>query len=323
MKRLLFLLLISNALWAQQTGSFHHDYLFNDANFNQLQRRFAYYIPSDLDSNLNHPVIIGLPGCGSSVTGFRNNLQGVADSLNALLVVVDAGGNWINDEFNGKELKLIEYAFDSIKNYGKVDELAVYLTGFSCNGREALKIVLEQETSVPFAGVIPYAGAFNNTNFNPSSFSRSAVSPVCLCMGTSDFFYTSLLFYGMLVDSLDARNANYKEVLMPGVGHTTIHAGFDDAMLECFEFLKNNTTIGHNDELKHEGLELMRYGANEYELRVESADQNRMELYSLSGELICKKAFVQKVGFQLHQPGIYVLSVLNSSGKIQQLKVLR
>lgn len=323
MKKVLFLLFVSHALWAQQWGAFHRDYLFDDANFNQLQRRFAYYIPSDLDSNLNHPLIIGLPGCGSSVTGFRNDLQAVADSLNALVVVVDAGGDWINDQFNGEEVKLIEYAFDSIKSYAQVDEQAVYLTGFSCNGREALKIVLEQETTVPFAGVIPYAGAFNNPNFNPSSFGRSAVSPVCLCMGTSDFFYTSQVFYGMLIDSLDARNAKYKEVLMPGVGHTTNHAGFDDAMLECFEFLKNNTTIGLNEKLKVKALELMRHGLNEYELKVESASQNRLELYSLSGEKICSKAFVQKVDFQIDQPGIYVLSVVSPSGKVQQLKVLR
>lgn len=322
MLRLCILLFISSVSFAQVTGAFHQDHTFNNSDFTNLNRRFSFYIPQTYQANQAHVLIMALPGCGNASNDFRDDLRNIADSLNAIVACLDAGGDAITDEFNGREVKLLEYLYDSVQNHYNINTEAVYLTGFSCNGREAMRVVLEELTSVPFAGVLPYAGAFNTPNFNPPSFNRSHISPICLCMGTLDYFYTQVPHYHDLIDSLQARQAKFHEILMPNVRHTTAHPRFDEFMLDCFNYLEDNTTIGIEEESSETvNFEYASLGNLKVEVYSKHQDPAFIQVISLEGKVILEEHFSQKLSIRLPQKGIYILKMNDSESRYAHYKI--
>ncbi|WP_421751594.1 hypothetical protein [Croceimicrobium sp.] len=322
MMRLCLFLLLSSMAFAQSTGSFHQDHTFNSSDFSNLNRRFSFYVPATYQASQNHTLILALPGCGVAPNDFRDDLRTIADSLDAIVACLDAGGNAITDEYGGREVKLLEYLYDSVQAHYTIDPNAVYLTGFSCNGREAMRVVLEELTTVPFAGVIPYSGAFNHPNFNPPSFARSQVSPVCLCMGTRDYFYTQLPYYHDLIDSLQARQAQFHEILMPNVGHTTLHPRFDEYMLDCFEYLSNTTSIGLKEDSSQEApFQYRRQGEKEVWVYSNSPGKARAKILSLDGKTLFDVLFQDEQSFSLPQKGIYILQLSNTQGQQYEVKL--
>lgn len=323
MKKLLLYLFLLNSglLLSQQTGVFQKDYTFNNSPFNGADRRFSFYVPSDYNPSQSYPLILGLHACGSQSNAFRNRLRPIADSLDAIVACPDANGDAINNEFNGREVELLEYIYDSASTWYNIDDQQIYLTGFSCNGREALYIALEQHTSIPIAGVLPYAGAFNSPAIDASSFGRTSVTPACFCMGDQDIFYTQMSFYQWVLDSMSAQSANYHDILMPGVGHTTAHAGFTSYMLDCFEFLSNNTTISLAESTATNNFEISRTGPLTIEIQTSLAGPVTYEVLDISGKLLNSEEFRENTSVMLSNPGIYILVLTAPNGKIESLKI--
>lgn len=323
MKKIILLLLMVSSwgLSAQQTGLFHKDYSFSQSPFNGDSRRFSFYVPASYDSTKSYPLIIGLHACGSNSNAFRSALRRTADSLDAIIACPDANGDAINNEYGGQEIKLIEYLYDSVSTWYSINPLQVYLSGFSCNGREALFIALEGQTDIPFAGVLPYAGAFNNGSFSGMSFENTRITPACFCMGDQDFFYTSLPFYQSVLDSMSNRNAIYKDILMPGVGHTTNHANFTRDILDCFRFLQTNTTIGLNEISKNNLFQFEVQANNLLILKTDYSKSVDCNVFDGSGRFILSKKFNQQTQFRLPQKGIYLIQLIDEEGHPETLKI--
>jgi len=303
---------------AQQTGIFQKNFSFNQSPFNGETRRFSFYVPSDYSNTNSYPLIIGLHACGSNDLAFRNDLIATADSLDAILICPSGNGDAINNEYGGQELQLVEFAYDTAAAWYNVRPGEIYLTGFSCNGLEALYIVLENKTKVPFAGVIPYAGAFNSANFSGKSFGNTRITPACFCMGDQDPFY-SIPFYQSVLDSMAARNAIYKDYLMPGVGHTTNHPGFTQYMLDCFDFLKSNTTVGLFEDAAPSFYNLERNG-NRLIIHLKN-NKARYSIYSLGGQLIASADFEKSTALSLPGKGIYLLHIRDDKGQVSHQKI--
>ena len=323
MKKLLTLLLFYSA-WlgqSQPTGTFHRDFSLSQSPFNGDSRRFSFYVPSTYDHSKQHPLIIGLHGCGSTSNHFRNTLRRIADSLDAVVACPDGNSDALTNEYGGKEVELLEILYDTVNSWYNIDVGQVYLTGFSCNGREALSIVLEQKTNVPFAGVLPYAGAFNSPNFNPSSFGRTYVTPACFCMGDQDFFYTQMNFYQQMLDSMNQRMAVYHEIIMPGVPHTTNHPNYTRYMLQCFRYLKQNTTIGLSES---KNSKLFNWSIKQGNLLHIEALQNGWidcRVSNILGQQVAQRKFNNSTVIPLTPNAVYVVSMIHQNGESKTIKV--
>lgn len=313
----LLFVMLGLQLQAQQLGVFSESHVFNDAPFNGLTRNVAFSVPTNYNPTQTYPLIFGLHACGSNENIFRDALSTLADSLNAIVVCPNSGTTSFSDEYGGREMEILDILYDRLVIRYAINPLEIYLTGFSCNGREAIPIVLEEKTNVPFAGVIAYAPAINSTNISGSFFYRTQVTPICLCMGNNDFFYTQQPFYSFYIDSLNARSAVYKENIMPGVGHTTAHPRFTEFMLDCFDFISRQSTIGIEENSIQEHFYTLTKGpSSTLELTSSSNQKLKYSLFSIDGKLIEQGELEsgQKAVLTADKSGVYFLGLSDSGG---------
>lgn len=319
--------MLTTGLFGQKTGVFGETFLFNDAPFNGISRSVAFSVPSDYNASKNYTLIIGLHGCGNSEINFRNALSTIADSLNAIVMCPNSGLSSINDEFNGREVEILNSIYDTLNRRYNIDTKNIYLTGFSCNGREAIPIVLEKKTNIPFAGVIAYAPAINSPNINGTSYHQTAVSPLCICMGDQDFFYTQQPFYFSFIDSLNSRSATYKENIMPFVGHSTNHPKFNEFMLDCFDYVSAQTTIGTSlIQSPKEFYSLHRISDSQFRLISKSTSPINFALINLEGRMIKEGQILEKnedVIIEIKKNNLSVLQIMNVEGAFSNEKIMR
>jgi len=243
-KIILFILLlsVSNLLHAQKTGSFDTLLTLQGAPFNgSVSRTFSYYVPPSYNPANGYKLIVGLNGIGTGTSsGFRDEIQNLSDSLNAIIVCPDGGADKKhNSEFGGAEINIINYAIDTTTCWYSIDTNQIYLTGFSWGGGTTLKYGLDKIYN--FKGIIP----FNAYNWLTTlSYNYASDMITCICVGTSDGNYSTIL---QVANNLQSAGATYFLNEMPGIGHTTNFPAFEAEMMECFNFIDSSspdTSVG-------------------------------------------------------------------------------
>ncbi len=244
--------LFSNSIFAQETGSFQVSHQFDEADFNTT-RNLYFFVPDDYDAAEAYKIIVGFRGGPHSNAGqFRDQLQPLSDSLNAIILCPEN-----NVEFNnGTEddvKQLYSYSLEYARSIYNIDNDFIYITGLSYGGRHTIISALDTDAGpieLPIRGIIPFAPGVNSENV--ADYANSMLFPVCTCIGSLDnsFMNIATTLHSNLVSN--GGDAFLNEI--PGVGHSTAFVTFPDEMMECFRFIEDqyedvntaNTDIENN-----------------------------------------------------------------------------
>ena len=173
-------------------GSFETTIIFNGEPSN-----IAYYVPLDYDPEISYKLIVGLHYCTgvpSAYMSYRNLLEDLSNSLNAILMCPDCHNGGY--PYNIPDVSIIPNSIDSTIAIYNINEEYIYLTGGSCNGRTTLKNGLEYIYN--FRGIIPFNPYIPSI---PSGYyDYDSDMPTCICSGTFDPSYdNTVIVYESLI----------------------------------------------------------------------------------------------------------------------------
>lgn len=229
-------LFISFTAFSQQTGVFFETIQYNGAN-----RRLHYYVPQNYNANNQYKLVVGLHGCagGTEAIGWRDALQFLGDSINAVIVCPEG----LMNGFMGEELNLIAMAMDTTRKMYSIDSTNIFLTGFSCNGFTTAYMGTRFDTR--FRGIIPFNAALLEDDFASDLFNYSNSVSTCVCVGSAD---PALGLNFRLYDSLRIHKSKAYYNELPGIGHTYMFNGFENEMMECFRFFGDDIVASAEDD---------------------------------------------------------------------------
>jgi hypothetical protein len=219
----LLCLVIYSGAFAQKTGVFSTSIIYGGK-----KHTIAYSVPESYDQSKKYPMVIGMHGCGQAATIFRNAIKGFATYYNAIVMCPDNFGNEIS------EFGLIKNSIDSAKALYNIDTTMVFLTGFSCNGSETIRLGLSY--NYKFKGIMPWdpytqgIGNFSNYDVN---------MPIVIAAGNIDpSFNMDLTLY----DSLKIHGSRVHLIVVPGVAHE-MPSSLLSIMLKCYQYLVDSDNI--------------------------------------------------------------------------------
>ena len=238
MKKPLFFLsvIITCSVYAQQTGSFTMNTTFTKSDY-MFNRDLYFYVPTTYDLFKPYPLIVGFRGGPHTNAGqFRDELQPLSDSLNAIIVCPE---NIAHFNTNEDQVKLLyKYTLDTVTSIYNIHEDSIYLTGLSFGGRHAVIVAMDTNAGpIPdLRGVIPFAAGTNSENI-PDYGVINEFAPACVCIGLNDannFITISNTLHN------DIQNNGGESILneVPGVGHTTAFSSFPAEWMECYNFVE-------------------------------------------------------------------------------------
>ena len=117
---LLFCFVLSLNVMGQDTGAFSLSISFDEPDYS-LTNELAFYVPTDYDSTLDYPLIVGFRG--GPHTGpddLRNQLQPLSDSLGAIIMCPESVSLWQNNQEELVKL-LFQYAVDTTAALYSID----------------------------------------------------------------------------------------------------------------------------------------------------------------------------------------------------------
>ncbi len=293
--------LFSLSIFAQDVGSFETTIEFNNRN-----HTLSFHVPEDYDSNNEYPLFVALHGCNGNSTAFRNNLVRFS-SFNDIIVVCP---DFFGGQMSGGNRQLILDAINETVDMGySIDDAAVYLTGFSCNGQETYKHGWSE--IYPFAGIIPFNAWIPNLN---ASYNIPTEMPTCVCIGTNDGSYANnIALYNDYSDNGGVALLNE----MPGIGHQWDFQGRDTELLECYNWIKSLEVTSTNDleGVKFDFEVFPNPSMDGYFLvQNEKNLQLSIEIINTAGHQIFKSESHEsliKIGTSTPEKGVYFVKVLD------------
>jgi predicted esterase len=214
---------INLKLSAQKTGVFSTSIMYGGK-----KHTIAYSVPVSYDQAKKHPMIVGLHGCGGAATDIRNGIKGFSIYHDAVVMCPDNFGNEIS------EFGLIKNAIDSAISLYNIDTTMIFLTGFSCNASEAIRLGLNH--NYKFKGIMPWdpytQGISNFNNYDVDM-------PIVIAAGNIDPSFNMDL---KLYDSLKVHGSKINLVVAPGVAHE-LPSSLLTYMLRSYQFLVDSGNI--------------------------------------------------------------------------------
>ena len=241
MKKILptFLLFVIVPFFAntQTTGSFQLNINFPQADYNET-RTLYFYVPENYDPSISYKMIVGFRGGPNTNAGqFRDQLQPLSDSLDAIILCPENAAHFWNEE--GRTKLLFQYSLDTAMAMYNIDPDFIYLTGLSYGGRHAVIVATDTDDGpIPkLRGVIPFA-AGAEADLQPNYDSIDEFAPACICIGlqdSNDFINVANNLHNAIQNNGGASMLNE----IPGVGHTVAFPTFPAEMMECFNFIES------------------------------------------------------------------------------------
>lgn len=222
--------------YGQTTGSFQLSIDFPQTDYNET-RTLYFYVPADYNPDNAYKIIVGFRGGPHSNAGqFRDQLQPLSDSLDAIIMCPENQAHFWNQE--GETKKLFQYALDTTMALYSIDPEFVYLTGLSYGGRHAVIVAMDTDDGpIPnLRGVIPFA-AGSEADLQPNYDGIDQFPPACICIGLSDsnnFITVSNNLHNDIQTNGGASILNE----ISGVGHTVAFPSYPSEMMECFNFIE-------------------------------------------------------------------------------------
>lgn len=229
----LFAVLVWFSALAQQTGDYTITIATSDPSLNGDSLDIYFHVPSTYNPSVPAKMILGFHGLGNpdNSAQIRDYLSPLGDSLNAVVVCPDP---YLQDQPRSEIV--LNLAYDSVMTWFNIDTNQVYITGYSAGSDVAAQYVFG-EPSHRMKGFIWHSpGFFSSPNLsNPQD-----IPPVCLCSGTVDF--VSILQANILNGSMSNAGFPFLYNQIPGVDHTMEYPTFTEEMLECINFIDENTS---------------------------------------------------------------------------------
>lgn len=217
---------------AQITGDIE-----DSVEFKGVQRPYSLYVPPTYSSMNQYKLVIGLHGCvGGETPGkdFRDKLEFLSDSINAIILCPNGQPSIANGQMNEPDDSLILNLIDSIELDYNINPKEVYLLGFSCNGYITAKYGMAD--IYPFKGIIPFNGWITGSHFANNDFNYNTNTNVCICYGENDpNLQSGKDMYSDLV--LNQKPVYLNEI--PNIGHTVNFAEFNQEVMECFHWIES------------------------------------------------------------------------------------
>ncbi len=232
---------------AQMTGSFELSIEFNESDYN-YNRLLYYYVPEDYDNNKAYKLIVGFRGGPHSNAGqFRNQLQFLSDSIDAIILCPENIDHFWNQE--GLTKQLFQYSVDTTLSMYNIDPNFIYLTGLSFGGRHSVIVSMDSDNGpIPkLRGVIPFA-AGSESHLQPNYDNVDDFPPSCICIGLSDsnnFINVSHSLYNNILNS----GGTSKLVEISNVGHTVDFPEYPDVMMDCINYIEQQHSLSSINQL--------------------------------------------------------------------------
>lgn len=240
---------------AQETGSFQITVDFPQTDYNET-RTLYFYVPETYDSDIAYKILVGFRGGPNTNAGqFRDQLQSLSDSLNAIILCPENADHFWNQE--GRTKLLFQYSLDTAMAMYNIDPDFIYLTGLSYGGRHAVIVATDTDDGpIPnLRGVIPFA-AGADSHLQPNYDSINDFAPACICIGLSDsnnFISVANSLHSDIQSNGGASMLNE----IPNVGHTVAFSTFPSEMMECFNFIESQYEPNTVNDLSDKNSELI------------------------------------------------------------------
>ncbi|MEO1257314.1 MAG: T9SS type A sorting domain-containing protein [Bacteroidota bacterium] len=326
---LLFLAVASLPIFSngQTTGSFQLNIQFPQADYNE-NRNLYFYVPEDYDPNNAYKLLVGFRGGPNSNAGqFRDQLQPLSDSLNAIILCPENEAHFWDEE--GRTKLLFQYSVDTAMALYNIDPDFIYLTGLSYGGRHAVIVAMDTDDGpIPnLRGVIPFA-AGADSHLQPNYDSAGAFPPACICIGLSDS-NTFINVANSLHNDLQSNGGASFLNEIPGVGHTVAFPSFPAEMMECLEFIEAQYEVNNVNNFPEINNEILVYpnpsnGTIYFSILNHSGKIKEIKLFNYLGQFI-KNLPVEKREINqedLPEGGVLYLSVLTEEGIITKKIIL-
>lgn len=294
---------------AQQTGSF-----MQTVTFNSQPRQLNYFVPANYSSANKYALVIGLHGCGGpTAQALRDELKFIADSMQAIVVCPQGQGA---GQMAGADIGIMKKAIDTTRSQYNIDTGNVFIFGFSCNGYTAIGDGTHQ-INFKYKGVIALNSYIIAADFSDGSFNYNTTTPVCICSGTADPYYTQSQ---QLRDSFMAHGAPHLFNSLPGVGHTTSFPAFKAEMMECFNYFKTPATAINT--IRVEAMQVYPNPAGDFIIvGLEEHTQGTLTVYDMTGRGLISQAATQganRLDTHALANGVYVLALDMEHRRLRQ-----
>ncbi len=312
---------------AQQTGSFQTTIIHNGTS-----RILEYAVPTNYDSSIEYPLVVGLHGCvggANPAANFRDDLAFLVDSIQAIVVCPNGplGGGNLGATMDDPEHSIILAAIDSTEAIYNIDTTQFYLMGFSCNGYVTSKYGMNELK--PWKGIIPFNAYFDNTNvLNDGTLEYENETSTCICIGSLD---PNITESEIMRDSLNARGADYLYNEIAGVGHTTNFPTFEQEVMECMNFFEDNPSTANLEKLNSNANFIVNY-PNPFETSFTVMNKSSkfaeqmltVTIFNLQGKTVYTSGFKNSITINTDfESGTYILEIKNEEGILQQKSIIK